>query len=370
MRQVLATNRSEATDPLKAWRPAPSAPRAIGNQARLRRLAQPTPGAAFIQPKLKIGDVNDPLEREADQVAEQVMRAPEGGPAVTTAAPAISRKCAACADEDLLRGKSANAATAATGEAPSIVHDVLASSGQPLDASARAFFEPRFGQDFSSVRVHAGEQASASADAIGARAYATGQHLVFSKGEYAPHSTAGRQLLAHELAHVVQQSGADRALRREVGDAPPAADTLQTGGMGAGTGLRTDSVCSGASALPIGETFVPNTTATLYSLPFHAAAGTRITVGLDAELETSGNPALASVGVDVKQCCDLVNSDVTTDQTIGGVGDTGHPAHTPLSVTLPDNCTLSTHVGTDCVYYLRLRIASTLQAVRLSYTVR
>lgn len=89
--------------------------------------------------------------------------------------------------------------------APPIVHDVLCSPGRPLDAGARAFMEPRFGQDFSRVRVHTNPQAAESARAVGAHAYTVGTHIAFGGGQYAPATTTGRRLLAHELTHVVQQ---------------------------------------------------------------------------------------------------------------------------------------------------------------------
>jgi outer membrane protein OmpA-like peptidoglycan-associated protein len=79
--------------------------------------------------------------------------------------------------------------------------------GQSLSPSERAFFEPRFGQDFSQVRVHTDAQAAASARALNARAYTTGTHVVFASGQHSHETRQGRRLLAHELAHVVQQSG-------------------------------------------------------------------------------------------------------------------------------------------------------------------
>jgi uncharacterized protein DUF4157 len=89
---------------------------------------------------------------------------------------------------------------------PPIVREVLRSPGQPLDAQTRAFMEPRFGHDFSQVQVHAEEKASESATAVNARAYTVGRDVVFGAGQYASHTRAGRQLLAHELTHVVQQT--------------------------------------------------------------------------------------------------------------------------------------------------------------------
>ncbi|HJU74030.1 MAG TPA: DUF4157 domain-containing protein [Gemmatimonadaceae bacterium] len=85
------------------------------------------------------------------------------------------------------------------------MHEVLRAPGNPLDATTRAHMEPRFGHDFSSVRVHSGKKAAASARAVDALAYAVGSHIVFDTGQYAPNTSAGRRLLLHELTHVVQQ---------------------------------------------------------------------------------------------------------------------------------------------------------------------
>jgi hypothetical protein len=89
---------------------------------------------------------------------------------------------------------------------PPIVHEVLRSPGQPLDAETRAFMEPRFGHDFSRVRVHTDTKAAESARAVNALAYDVGRDVVFGAGQYAPSTSAGRQLMAHELTHVVQQA--------------------------------------------------------------------------------------------------------------------------------------------------------------------
>jgi hypothetical protein len=92
---------------------------------------------------------------------------------------------------------------------PAIVHAVLDEPGRPLEPADRAFFEPRFGRDFSHVRVHADSPAALSASRLGARAWAAGNHVVFGRGRYSPSTAAGRALMAHELAHVIQQ-GMDR----------------------------------------------------------------------------------------------------------------------------------------------------------------
>lgn len=95
-----------------------------------------------------------------------------------------------------------------TATAPPVVNSVLNSPGQPLDASARSFMEPRFGQNFGGVRVHTDPQAAESARSVDAHAYTVGQHIVFDSGKYDPHSASGQRLLAHELAHTVQQRNA------------------------------------------------------------------------------------------------------------------------------------------------------------------
>lgn len=95
--------------------------------------------------------------------------------------------------------------TAPTHSAPPIVHEVLRSPGQPLDAGAQAFMSSRFGHDFSGVRVHSDERAAASARSVNALAYTVGRDVVFGAGQYTPGTIAGKRLLAHELTHVVQQ---------------------------------------------------------------------------------------------------------------------------------------------------------------------
>ncbi len=88
---------------------------------------------------------------------------------------------------------------------PTIVRDVLQSPGQALDHSIRAFMEPRFGHDFSQVRVHTDGAAAESARAVNSAAYTVGQDVVFDRGHYAPATAEGKHLLAHELVHVIQQ---------------------------------------------------------------------------------------------------------------------------------------------------------------------
>lgn len=93
-------------------------------------------------------------------------------------------------------------------QVPDIVYDVLKSPGQPLDLDTREFMEERFNNDFSAVRVHSDARAAESARAVNARAYTVGSHVAFSRNAYAPATSTGRRLLAHELTHVMQQMSA------------------------------------------------------------------------------------------------------------------------------------------------------------------
>jgi Domain of unknown function (DUF4157) len=178
-------------------------------------------GGLRVLPKLRVGSVDDPLEREADAVAEFVVSGP------LSARPSggggeVQRKCSACQEEDekVMRRESANGAggTYAT-EAPASIHDVIRSSGRPLDAGPRRMLESRLGYEFGNVRIHTDSKAAQSAREVGALAYTVGSHVAFDEGQYMPDSTGGQKLLAHELAHVVQQGTVVAHVARQ--PAPP-----------------------------------------------------------------------------------------------------------------------------------------------------
>jgi hypothetical protein len=112
--------------------------------------------------------------------------------------------------------------------APSVpqgVHQVLGSPGRPLDAATRSFMEPRFGHDFSRVRIHSDAAAARSAQAVAARAYTAGSDIVFGAQQYAPATGAGRRMLAHELTHVIQQENSAQVL--QPAGVGPVADSLE-----------------------------------------------------------------------------------------------------------------------------------------------
>jgi len=156
----------------------------------------PRCAGAAVQPKLLLGDVDDPAEREADAIADRVMRAPANPPSEGSGArqPIVRRLAVGGGGGVALRPAASAGIDAAT------------RGGEPLPASVRTFFEPRFGHDLSHVRLHTHGSAARAAACIGARAFTFGHGIAFAEGEYAPSTDGGRRLLAHELAHVFQQA--------------------------------------------------------------------------------------------------------------------------------------------------------------------
>lgn len=155
--------------------------------------------ASSFQRTAKVSTVDDPLEQEADSVADRVLGMPSPELFAGTPTPPSRR------DRDA-RDQAGLAADG--GEAGAIVHEALGSFGQPLDPATRAFMEPRFGHDFSRVRVHSGAAAELWAQGLNANALTVGGNIVFGAGRFSPGALEGRRLLAHELAHVVQGSSA------------------------------------------------------------------------------------------------------------------------------------------------------------------
>lgn len=214
----------------------------IGNAATMRLFRSP-----LIQPKLTVSHPEDESEREADRVADQVMRMTEPprpqddeekeGLVHRKFGLTVQRKCndcssggeacSTCAEEENLQRAIASGPVAPIVQAK---HDSSQSEiartvpvnfsaalggGRPLPAVTRSFFEPRFGADFSGVRIHTDGEAAQAARSVSARAFTLGRDLVFGTGQYSPETTSGKQLLAHELTHVLQQGGGTRATTQE-----------------------------------------------------------------------------------------------------------------------------------------------------------
>jgi Domain of unknown function (DUF4157) len=234
VRKAAAVTRAPASVARTRAAAAGSIQRRLGNQG-----AQAL-GSQLVSRKaaLSISQPDDAHEREAESVADAVMRMPAPAPsnpavarAMDTGGAVVHRRCSACAQEEeserrVNRHASADAGPEVT---PAIAANInaLQGRGEPLPAASRAFFEPRFGADFSQVRVHTDTQAARTASSINAHAFTVGSDIAFASGQYAPGSSAGQRLIAHELTHVVQQGGSvERKVQRDdVDDAqPPAPD--------------------------------------------------------------------------------------------------------------------------------------------------
>ena len=187
-----------ATQQHQATSVATASPRAFAQAQRLGngnldRLLR----ARLLQAKLTVSNPHDVYEQEADRVADQVMRMPEPEAQVA----AHSGPTAAVPTVDAATENSIGS---------------LSSRGSALPESVRSFMEPRFNADFSAVRVHTDAHAHELARTVNAQAFTVGRNVVFGSGYYAPQTDSGKRLLAHELAHVMQQSGAGEIRRQPI----------------------------------------------------------------------------------------------------------------------------------------------------------
>jgi len=173
------------------------------------------------RPWLRVNPAHDPLEQEADRAADAFMRGAGVGAPFSLSGISVLQRCAcgqanaggecgSCRKKRLQRSATSSAdpgARGADGEtAPPVVHDVLGSGGRVMDGATRARMEAHFGSDFGHVRLHTDARAAESAEAVSAAAWTVGNHIAFADGQFSPASPAGQRLLAHELAHVLQQT--------------------------------------------------------------------------------------------------------------------------------------------------------------------
>jgi len=183
--------------------------RAAGGFSSMRNVVQ----ALGIQRKLTVGEEDDEFEREADKNANRVMRMPEQG--------FIQRKCQECEKEEKLRRLPASKAlgsfvqsnTGAVSQAGEGVAGAIQSSrgkGQSLDRSTRSFMSSRMGSEFADVNVHTDAEAVQLNRQLNSKAFTLGRDIYFNEGQYRPNSAGGKHLLAHELTHVMQQTGSIR----------------------------------------------------------------------------------------------------------------------------------------------------------------
>jgi hypothetical protein len=216
-------------------------------------------------------------------------------------------ECEDCSKKNGMLQRKSNASQGPD-VAPPIVHDVLRSPGQPLDAETRAFFEPRFAQDFSEVRVHTDERAWESARAVKAEAYTVGQQIVFARGQYSPGSSAGKQLLAHELAHTRQQAG-----NRGAGT-PSEIRVSDDHGAEQGARAAVEAVAGGGPAVAQAG-FAP--ALRRRAAPYIKKVNVHLTPSQSADLQWEGSPPQDAPG-----------SDHFTVSTGKGYSDPGDPAGT------------------------------------------
>ena len=177
---------------------------------RQKRLISQAP---LVQPKLTVNQPGDQYEQEADRVADRVMRMASLERIDATPKPMVSLHAAS----DM----------------------ALPTGGVPLASSERQFFEPRLGHQFSQVRIHSDRRAGSLARSLGARAFTAGRDIVFGAGEYAPSTEPGRRLLAHELAHVVQQGRAGPRAPATLRSPPAIQRACRPAGIGTQTGCNT-----------------------------------------------------------------------------------------------------------------------------------
>jgi hypothetical protein len=174
----------------------------IGNQAVQELLK-----SGFIRAKLKISIPNDVYEQEADKVAEQVMHMADPNTRQQTEKGTVVRTTPFSRHfTPIVQSLSAEMGNTGVGPCLESRINSLKGSGQSMSESVQAFFEQRFGYDFSHVRMHTDTQAAELAREVNANAFTVEQDIVFGTGQYAPSTSAGRKLLAHELVHVMQQT--------------------------------------------------------------------------------------------------------------------------------------------------------------------
>jgi len=181
-----------------------------------------------IQTKLKIGEAGDKYEQEADRIADEVMRMPEPSiqrqveleeeeeetlqakPTISQITPIIQRQVEPEEEEkeEIIQTKQvACQSSAVTPSFEAKTQSLQHGGGRPLPPNTRAFMEPRFGHDFSKVRIHTDPKAARLAYSLNAKAFTMGKDIVFAKGSFDQNSLIGKSLLAHELTHYIQQEG-------------------------------------------------------------------------------------------------------------------------------------------------------------------
>ncbi len=175
-------------------------------EPQVQRQAEVEEEEELVQPKLT-ANTEYSIQCQVDEEEENEEDFIQTKPLVDQITPLIQRQVEEEEEEEPLQTKrDMNTTPEVTKNLTSQIQAIQC-GGQPLSKSERAYFEPRFGVDFSQVRLHSDAQAAESAQALNAKAYTLGQDVVFGTGQDTPGTSEGRRLMAHELTHVVQQSG-------------------------------------------------------------------------------------------------------------------------------------------------------------------
>lgn len=278
-----------------------------------------------IQPKLTIGSPNDPLEHEADAMADKVMSVQDtNGLNVSPGKNPVQRKCAHCEEEEQkMQRKQINDNVPADMQTEEYINN-LNEHGQHLPEDVRAFYESRFEYDFSNVKIHTDSAAANSAQSVNALAYTSGSNIVFNSGQYAPDSANGKRLLAHELTHVVQQGQASTdSIQRTVTSNPD---------------------CGRIASLPMHDTATVRK-GNNYSDTFTRPASGRVTVTVTASNPDPDCSSGNNWGVNVWQCHILGDENIEPQHT-ANFGDT-----ISYDINLPTE-TWNTYEK----FYLRIRV--------------
>ncbi len=172
------------------------------------REASPAPA---IQTKQTVSHPRDPLEREANRIAREI-----GPESTRSLSPKSADHTSGALQEEEITSAPAGGSGSSSPLPPSLEQDLsqLNSGGTPLTSAQRAPFEASLGADFKDVRVHTHETAQELSSRLHAKAFTLGNTIAFGKGEFAPNTAEGKELLAHELVHVVQQRGGSPGIQR------------------------------------------------------------------------------------------------------------------------------------------------------------
>ncbi|MBL7749596.1 MAG: DUF4157 domain-containing protein [Chitinophagaceae bacterium] len=278
-----------------------------GDKKQTQKADSSSAAAVAVQCSLAIGAVNDPLEQEADSMADKVMSMQEVPAPAAGNASGIQRKCAACEEEEKVQRKplasfiQRKEATGGMVASPTVTSQINATKGKgsTMDSHTQSFMQSRFGTDFSNINIHTGGEAIQMSRDLNAKAFTVGNDIYFNEGQYNPNSSEGKHLLAHELTHTVQQGGgankkiqkaendtsigcsaltdtrtdinsyvntALAALRSSLGSPTGAAMVSGLAGrIGVNTSVGRTAIEDWASSLPATKAFLPANSATKYS---------------------------------------------------------------------------------------------------------